>query len=58
MCFVFGFENTNGITTATACVDIIVFIGQYVLYLIKFSGMEAKKIKKEEAGESTALIDS
>lgn len=51
MCFVFGFENRNGITTATSCVDAIVFVGQYVLYIIKYKEnekrLEAKKIKEE-----------
>jgi hypothetical protein len=35
-CLIFGFENTNGITTASAFVDFIVFLGQYALYMIKF----------------------
>ena len=31
-CLIFGFTNTNGITTASAFVDFVVFVGQYMLY--------------------------
>ena len=58
MCFVFGFENRNGITTATSCVDAIVFVGQYVLYIIKYKENEKKKKIKEEEGEKAAFLAS
>jgi len=58
-CFIFGFTNTNGITTATAFVDFIVFVGQYVLYFIKAKEnekrLETKKIK-DESTEQNELI--
>ena len=60
-CFIFGFTNTNGITTASAFVDFIVFLGQYGLYMIKFNQnkkMLEEKAKKVEASENTELINS
>jgi len=33
-CLIFGFKTMTGITTASGYVDVIVYIGQYILYLI------------------------
>ena len=41
-CLIFGFKTMTAITTASGYVDVIVYIGQYILYLINVKDNEKK----------------